>query len=88
MPRQAPCRADQEMPRTDGGIANLQIQNGLLGVRALLAPNRLGDDRIESGVQQATDQRLGRVIRAGGLLLVTGEFREFESRAIGPDLGK
>ena len=86
VPGQPVRRADEEVAGADGRVADLEGEDGLLGLGAGLALDRLLHHRVEGGVEQALHQRVGRVVGAGGLALVAGELGEGEAGAVGADL--
>ena len=87
MPGEAVGRADQEVARAHGRVADLEGQDGLLGLGAGLALDGLVHYRVQGGVQQALHQGVGGVVGAGGLALVASELGEAETGAVGADLG-
>ena len=86
VPGQPVRRANQEVTGTDGRVAHLQREDRLLSLGTALALDRLLDDGVERGVEQALHQRVWRVVRARRLALVAGELGEGEAGAVGADL--
>ena len=70
MLRQAVRRTDKEVSGANGGIANLESQDGLLGFCGRLALDRLLNYGVEGRIQQALHERVRRVVRAGCLALI------------------
>ena len=62
--------ADEEMAAADGRVDDLQVEKRLLGLRATFASEAFGEERLEGGVETNLDERVGGVVRAGGLPLV------------------
>src|SRR5947209_16128570 len=59
---------DQEMPTATGGIADFEIENGLLWVRLCTG---FRQDRFQGRIEQTVDQAGGSIVAARGLALVT-----------------
>lgn len=58
---------DQKMPAPDRRVADLEIEDGPLGIRL---PRRLFQHRVERGVEEARNERVRRVVAPGRLPLV------------------
>lgn len=60
----APGGTQKEVSGAAGGVDHLEVEEGLLGLRGVVAEG-LGDDRIESGVEEVLDEGVGGVVGAG-----------------------
>ena len=69
---------DEEVAAAAGGVADREVEDGLLGVLGLLG---VVQDRVEGGVEDEVDQIAGRVVAAGGLALVAGDGLQGEDLA-------
>src|ERR1700687_5666419 len=63
-PRNPVRRGNQEVAASAGWIANLQLQNDIYRIRLR---SRLGQHRIQSGIENAIDQVRGCVVTAPSL---------------------
>ena len=80
--------AMRKWPRADSRVADLEGEEGLARRSTpCLAAHGLSHDRIERGVEQALDERVGRVVAAGGLALVAGSGLKLEGAGVGVDVG-
>ena len=77
-------RGDQEVAAAAGRVADLQVEQGLLGIGLVQG---FLDDRIEGRVEQAVDQRGGRVVAAGRLPLVPRGYGQDERPCVCVDAG-
>ena len=67
---------DEEVGGADGGVADIQRENGLLGGSALFPREALLDDGIERGVEETFDGGRGRGIAGGGFAPGAGGLRD------------
>ena len=64
--------ANEKVAAAHGRVAHLEGEDGLLGVRAALAGEAFGEERLEGGVEADLHERVGRVVGAGGFAFVAG----------------
>ena len=72
---------DEEVPGARGRVDDRELEDRPLGASRSLPRDRLVDDRVEGGVEQAVDQARRRVVGAGRLALVAGGRRRARSAA-------